>query len=70
MGQYYHAVLERQGKENYSVFIPEVNGEWQGLKLCEHSWFKNDFMSIISLNTHISLKHYHYPQLQMGSGDS
>ena len=30
----------------------------------------NGFMSIISLNTHISLKHYHYPQLQMESGDS
>ena len=48
MGQYYHAVLERQGKENYSVFQPIVNGEWQGLKLTEHSWMGNDFMSVIA----------------------
>ena len=48
MGQYYHAVLERQGKENYSVFQPIVNDEWQGLKLTEHSWMGNDFMSIIA----------------------
>lgn len=48
MGQYFHAVLERQGKENYSVFQPIVNDEWQGLKLTEHSWIRNDFMSVIA----------------------
>jgi len=46
MGQYYHAVLERNGKRQ--VAMPVVNGDWQGLKLMEHSWFRNSFMSVIA----------------------
>lgn len=46
MGQYYNALLERNGKR--TVYDITVNGEFQGLKITEHSWFRNSFMSAIA----------------------
>lgn len=46
MGQYYVTILTRNDKTR--IYSPVVNGDWQGLKLTEHSWFENDYMSVIA----------------------
>lgn len=43
MGQYYYAYLNRGGKKK--VFDNSVDGDWQGLKLMEHSWWLNPMVA-------------------------
>lgn len=42
MGQYYRAYVNRQGK--IKVFDNRVDGEWEGLKLMEHSFWFNPYV--------------------------
>ena len=42
MGQYYLACVRR--KEKNKVFDNHVDGDWQGLKLMEHSWWLNSMV--------------------------
>lgn len=43
MGQYYYAYLNRGEKKK--VFDNSVDGDWQGLKLMEHSWWLNPMVA-------------------------
>ena len=42
MGQYYTAYIKRGNKQ--TVFDNKVDGEWTGLKLMEHSWWRNSMV--------------------------
>ena len=42
MGQYYSPYVQR-GK-TFKVFDNHVDGDWQGLKLMEHSWWRNQYV--------------------------
>lgn len=43
MGQYYLGYI-KHGEERPKVFDCKVDGEWQGLKLMEHSYWLNDYV--------------------------
>lgn len=47
MGQYYNCLIKRGNTfTNYNI---QVKGkEYNGVKLCEHSWWENDFMNAMT----------------------
>ena len=53
MGQYYHVVLEKDSKRKYyniqtSAFTGDNYECYNGLKIMEHSWWRNSFMNCIA----------------------
>ena len=51
MGQYYSPVIETEDKiEAYSTYL---DGEFTGMKLMEHSWFKNDFVNAVAYKIYL-----------------
>lgn len=53
MGQYYHVILDKGGKRRfYNIQTSAFTGDnyecYQGLKIMEHSWWRNSFMNCIA----------------------
>lgn len=47
MGQYYNIAMKREG-EKIKAFDRTLDGEYQGAKLMEHSWFLNPMVNAIA----------------------
>lgn len=56
MGQYYLAYVAEEGKKPV-VFDNNCEGEWNGLKLMEHSWWLNDVVGNIANNLFYNKAH-------------
>lgn len=56
MGQYYLAYVRKEGKKPV-VFDNTCGGEWNGLKLMEHSWWLNDIVGNVVNNLFYNKAH-------------